>query len=128
MSTFDTSALVPVYARRHPRRAEAVQAFEQADEVVVHPCVLAEFSGVMRRLAKDEGHDGNAVARRAVQELLAQPRVVVRSDVDHDQAVAKYLGDHALSFTDAVIVCAQDAVAFDEGIWRARAAHVGGPA
>lgn len=126
MPVFDTSALLPIFNPEHPHHGRAREAFERAELVVLHPCVLTEFTMVIRRLAKDLGQDGNAAAREALQSLLDQPRVLVSGDMDHRPACELYMARKEISFTDAVVAMSDKAfdreepVAFDDGVWRAR--------
>ncbi len=119
MTTFDTSALVPLFDVRHPRREEARAAFRAARTAKLHPCVLAELTTVVRRLAKDRGQDGNKEARNALRALLGQPRCGISTQADYDKAVRRYLSDSALSLTDAIISTMKEPYAFDERILRA---------
>lgn len=127
MPIFDTSALVPLFIENHPRHADAKKAFNDAEQVVLHPCVIAELTTVVRRFTKDAGEDGNAAARKTLLRLLRQPRVVVRADMPYEDSIELFLVDPRISFTDAIVsesqshMDKQEPVSFDEGIWRARA-------
>lgn len=103
MSVFDASVLIPLFMQRHPHHEAAKKHFENADLVLLHPCVIDEFTTVSRRLANDQGLDGNRYARTSLQALLNEPRVRVRSEMNYDDVVALYLAAPRLSFTDAVV-------------------------
>ncbi|MHB8632866.1 MAG: PIN domain-containing protein, partial [Thermoplasmatota archaeon] len=119
---FDTSALIPLFDKDHGHHGRASKAFRDANEVLVHPCVLEEFTRVMRRIMKDAGQDGNAGSRQALAALLAQPRVRIVHQMPYDKVVELYLADSSLSFTDAVVSQLRweadkaNPVAFDDNI------------
>jgi predicted nucleic acid-binding protein len=119
---FDTSALVPLFDPSHERHAEASKSFDEATAVLIHPCVLAEFTTVLRRLARASGRDGNKVSREALANLLQQPRVRVEADVDHAEAVSLFQENARLSFTEAVVLAMRNhkgagaPVTFDENV------------
>jgi predicted nucleic acid-binding protein len=125
MPAFDTSVLVPLLDRGHPRHTEAARRFDAADQVLIHPAVASELTTVVRRLAKDRGQDGNRAARQALRALLEQPRVRLESELQADAALRRYLADAALSFTDALVAQMrwhhdqQEPVAFDDDLLRA---------
>ena len=88
----------------HEHHARARKAFRNADDVLLHPCILAEFTTVVRRNAKDAGEDGAKAARLALRALLHQPRVRVVHDIDHGAAVRRFLARPRLSFADAILL------------------------
>lgn len=103
MPAFDTNVLIALIDEDHAQHQEAKQRFDGAQEVLLHPCIVAEFTTVVRRLAKDAGMDGNRAARDALQGLLAQPRVRIVNHMDHADAVQLYMAEPKLSFADAVL-------------------------
>lgn len=127
MPAIDADALVALHTSTHPQHGEARRRFEAAGHIHAHPSVLAEFTTVMRRQATRQGLDGNKVAREALQSVLAQPRVRLSIDVDHGDAIRRYLANAALSFTDAIVATfrwsadKQDPITFDKAI--VKAAH-----
>lgn len=124
MTVWDTSAIIPLFDPDHEHHAAARRRFEEAEEVWLHPCVVLETTTYIRRQAKDQGGNGNRVAREFLAGLLNQPRVRVAQEMNADAAVEKYLGAGSLSFTDAcVLALAQSRgmalVAFDRRLGKA---------
>jgi predicted nucleic acid-binding protein len=103
MPAFDTDALVALFDEAHPHHKEARDEFLQADAVLLHPCVISEFTTVVRRLAKDAQQDGAAVARQTLHALLQQPRVSITRNIGYEDAIQLYTVAPNLSFTDAVV-------------------------
>lgn len=104
MPAFDTSVLVPLFTPGHPHHERSVAAFNDADQVLLHPCVLAETTTVLRRLVKGAAGDGDAAGRQAIQALLEQPRCRLVADLDYPRAVARYGASPSLSLTDAIVL------------------------
>lgn len=104
MVSFDTGALMAVFDADHPRHDWAREAFRDADQVLLHPCVLAETSTLLRRRINGVGKDGNKGARDAIRLLRAEPRCRLIAGIDHDAVTRRYLADHQLSFVDAVVL------------------------
>lgn len=127
MPAFDTSVLVALFDRGHPSHDAAVKAFRDAPAVLLHPCILAELSTVIRRNARKAGADGNSAARTALRHLLAQPRCRVFADIQHGAAFERYLKTRGLSLTDAILLQFMDEadrqppVTFDRRIQKAAA-------
>lgn len=123
MPLFDTSALVPLFDEAHPNHKKATAAFQAADLVLLHPCVVLELTTVLRRLGKAARLDGNRAAREALVVLLQEPRV--RMEGNHDAAVELFLADTRISFTDAIVAVSGSGVdapvAFDDAISKAAA-------
>lgn len=129
MPAFDTGVLIAIVDEEHARHREAKRLFDEAQEVLIHACIVAEFTTVVRRLAKHAGADGNRAARDALNGLLAQPRVRIVNTMDHADAVRLYMAESRLSFADAVVsemrrgFDRQESVTFDPSIrasWKTR--------
>lgn len=125
MPAFDVNVLVALVDEDHPHHPVATRLFDTAGTVLLHPCVLTEFTTVIRRHAKSIGQDGNAAARRALRAVLAQPRVTVEPSIPEADAIARYLAFPGLSFTDAVVAemrwhhDRQEPITFDQGVVKA---------
>jgi predicted nucleic acid-binding protein len=103
LPAIDSDAVVALMTTTHPHHAEARRQFDAASHIYLHPSVITEFTTVLRRQAKKNGLDGNAVAREALDTLLKQPRVTIELGIDHHQAADRYAKTTTLSFTDAVV-------------------------
>lgn len=103
MPAFDADALVALVDAAHPHHVEAKHRFDSADQVLLHPSVVTEFTTVVRRHAKAKGIDGNVAAREALRNILTQPRVRLEERLAYPSAVARYMESKALSFTDAIV-------------------------
>ena len=69
--------------------------------IVVSRGTLAEFTTVIRRLAKDEGRNGNAEARSAMAALRSHRAYRAAADVSEDEIAALFQRDTKLTFVDA---------------------------
>lgn len=125
MPAFDTDALVALVDQDNEHHAEARRRFVQADLVLLLPSVLSEFTTVVRRHARAKRMDGNKAARKALSQLLAEPRVRVEAQLDYLAASKRYLETPGLSYTDALVAQMRwhhdqlDPVTFDKAVLRA---------
>lgn len=104
MSAFDASVLVPLFHRGHPNHEQARRRFREAKEVLLHPAVLAETARVIRRSERNQGGDGNAVARAAIKALLQEPRCRLVPLVDYEEAFERFANNSKLSLVDSFVV------------------------
>lgn len=114
MPVADTSVLLACFDDAHDRHREAIDMLSGVSALRVPTAVLAEFALVLRRVAKDQGHDGNAVARRVVGALMAKHEVHEHQVHDGARARRLYARTPGLSYVDAVAVVT--AWGLDEGL------------
>lgn len=104
MPVADTTALVAALDESHPRHKEARSRLQGLAVLHVPSVILSELSVVLRRLAKDQGQDGNQYARRVVAALMAKPEIHERQEHDGAEARRLYAGNAKLSYADAVAI------------------------
>ena len=118
MPVADTTTLVAVLDETHPRHADARTRLQGVATLHIPTVILSELSVVLRRLAKDHGHDGNRYARRVVTGLLDKPEVHECQQHDGAQARQLYVRNPKLSYADSVAIVTawglpDDLVTFD---------------
>ena len=129
MPVADTTTLVAILDETHPRHAEAGSKLQGVATLHVPTVILSELSLVLRRLAKNQRHDGNRYARRVVTALMAKPEVHECQQHDGAQARQLYVANPKLSYADSVAIATawglpDDLVTFDDDqfeVWKSGA-------
>jgi predicted nucleic acid-binding protein len=100
MTVLDASALVALVDRGHPRHQDARDKLATG-VVTVGWGALAETATVLRRLARNEGLDGAAVARSALRAIQSLRGFREAPAVDLTEVTRVYEAEPTLSFFDA---------------------------
>lgn len=104
MAVADTTVLVALFDESHEARNQVLRQFGDATVVHVPSVVLSELMLVLRKLAKDQGHDGNGFARSCLVALMAKRGIEERQDYDAVAARSLFLRHPTLSYVDAVCI------------------------
>lgn len=107
MPILDTSFLVAAWNRDDAHHAAARQRLTQATRkdlaLRINAGALAETSRILRRIAKDQGQDGNHVARQYLETFLRLPGARIDASACED-AWTRYRQATRLSFVDAWVL------------------------
>ncbi|MEA3203638.1 MAG: hypothetical protein QOI63_1317 [Thermoplasmata archaeon] len=129
MTVADTSALVALLDAGHPHHKQAQRDLAEG-HVTVTRGSLAETATVVRRLAKDAGHDGGQAARQALAAITTLAGFREAPHVELATVLKLHQQDGGLSFVDAwnlatALQANERLASHDKGLL---AAHAGRPA
>lgn len=102
MPVLDTTVLVALFDESHESRGKVLRQLGDATVLHIPSVVLAELMLVLRKLAKDRGHDGNAFARACLAKLMAKRGIEERQEYDGAAARQLFRANPGLSYVDAV--------------------------
>lgn len=101
MAVVDTSALLPLFDTEHPNHAQAKAALSSIKRIAVPGGVLTELTRLLRRLANQQGLNGNTVAREALHALRTLPGFRDTGDGLASVTQKRYAAQSNLSYVDA---------------------------
>lgn len=101
MAILDTSLLVALFDLDHPHHKPAREAVLGHGVWHVSGGVLAEFTQAIRRLTNEQGSDGNAAARQALESLRAFSGYRTIQEYDEPHVARIHATAPGMSYVDA---------------------------